>query len=348
MSSGYVMFSSALVAGTARNWLRAALICSTAICTTTVFGESELYVVNTGADSISIINTFNGEVTATLKAPGHLTAIAYNSHDGLLYLPTQEGNGRVYLIDPATHAFVADPIKVGAFPGYVTIDPQQQRAYVSNQFGALSVIDTATRAVVADIDSVVSPVGSALSPEQNKLYVVNHQTSAVSVIDTVSNKSIATLPLGCFNPLDVKADTVLHKAFVTKGSCPELAVIDTNTDSVAATITFPGSPQRLPQYIVVDSASHRAYVSLVWGHEEKGMYGGVAIINTVDNSIIGSVRVGIRPARMALDAAANRLYVTDRRGDRILVVDTVHETVLGQVPVGSDPVGIALVPARER
>jgi DNA-binding beta-propeller fold protein YncE len=77
--------------------------------------------------------------------------------------------------------------------------------------GALSVIDTRHRAVVADIDSVVSPVGSALSPEQNKLYVVNHQTSAVSVIDTTLT-SRSRLCLGCFNPLDVKADTVLHKA----------------------------------------------------------------------------------------------------------------------------------------
>jgi YVTN family beta-propeller protein len=340
-------FSRRLSAAKAAALRTAAMLAGTLI-SASLFAQTELYVVNSGADTISVINTYTGEVTATLKAQGHVSSIAYNDNDGLLYLPTHEGNGRVYLIDPATHSFVGEPIAVGAFPNYVTISPERQRAYVSNQFGALSVIDTSNRTVVADVTTVYAPLGSALQPEQNKLYVINNQTSELSVIDTLSNKQRAVLPFGCFNPLDVKTDPGVHKAFVTKGSCPELAVIDTNTDAVVATIEFPGRPPRLPRYIAMDPVAHRAYVSLRWGHEEKGVFGGIAVINTVDNSIVGSVRVGVEPARLALDAAAKRLYVTDRRGDRVIVVDTEHLTVLGQVHVGSDPVDIALVPARAR
>ena len=75
---------------------------------------------------------------------------------------------------------------------------------------------------------------------------------------------------------------------------------------------------------------------------------GDAIINTIDNSIVEEIELGTRLARMALDAPANRLYVTDRRGDRVLVVDTEARVVLGQVVVGSDPVDIAIVPERKR
>jgi len=310
------------------------------------FAQTKLYVVNSGADTISVINEYTGEVTATIKGPGHLNSIAYNPHDGLLYVPTHEGDGRVYLLDPATDSFVGEPITVGAFPSYITISPQAHRAYVSNQFGAVSVIDTDTRTVITEIASVVAPIGSALS--QNKLYVVNNQTSEVSAIDIASNKSLGTFPVGCFNPLDIKVDVGLHKAFVTKSSCPELAVVDTVTDTVVTTLPFPGGPRRLPQYILIDSEAHRAYVTLYWGHEEKGMYGAVAIINTIDNSIVEEIELGTRLARMALDAPANRLYVTDRRGDRMLVVDTAARVVLGQVVVGSDPVDIAIVPERKR
>jgi YVTN family beta-propeller protein len=34
-----------------------------------------LYVVNGGADTISVINEYTGEGTATIKGPGHLNAI---------------------------------------------------------------------------------------------------------------------------------------------------------------------------------------------------------------------------------------------------------------------------------
>jgi YVTN family beta-propeller protein len=322
-----------------------ALMLATLVGPLSSFGQTKLYVVNGGADTISVIDTTTGAVIATIKGPGHLAAIAYNPQDGLLYLPTQEANGRVYMIDPATNSFVGNPIPVGKLSSYITISPELERLYVSNQFGGVSVIDTATRTVITEISSVVAPIGSAVSPKQRKLYVVNNQTSELSVIDATSNAVLDTLSIGCFNLLDVKIDALAHKALVTKSSCPELAVLDTKTDTLMATVRFPGSPPRRPQYIAIDAAAHRAYVSLVWGHEEDEMHGAIAIVDTVDNSIVGGIRVGSYPTRLVLHPSEKRLYITDRDDQSVYVVDTATDTVVGEIAVGSDPVDIAVVPA---
>jgi hypothetical protein len=125
-------------------------------------------------------------------------------------------------------------------------------------------------------------------------------------------------------------------------------VIDTNTDSAWRPHHVSRSPAAAAQYIVVDSANHRAYVSLFWGHEEKGMYGEFAIINTVDNSIIGLRARGhsARPhgaGRGSKSSLRHRSPGRPHSGGRY-----GPRNGAGQVPVGSDPVGIALVPARER
>src|SRR3954447_18927673 len=67
----------------ARKWLgtasRMALLLAAVVMPLSSFGQSKLYVVNGGADTISVINEYTGEVTATIKGPGHLYALAYNA-----------------------------------------------------------------------------------------------------------------------------------------------------------------------------------------------------------------------------------------------------------------------------
>jgi YVTN family beta-propeller protein len=201
------------------------------------------------------------------------------------------------------------------------------------------------RSVITELMDVTAPLGSALASESSKLYVINNQQSEVSVIDTTSNTVLRSLPIGCLNPIDIKVDAKLHKAFATKSSCSEVAVIDTRTDAVSMVITLPGGPPRRPQFLVIDPISHRAYVSVTWGSDEDGLSGGVAILDTSNNSIVGGIELGENPSRLALDVSEHRLYVVDRRGESVSVIDTQSDVVLGEIPVGSDPTDIAIVPA---
>ena len=144
--------------------LRMALLSLALVAAGPGIAQTKLYVVNAGEDTVSVIDADTGKVIDTIKGPGHLTAITYNPADGFLYLPTQEAKGEVHIIDPATNSFVGRPLAVGAFPGYMTISPEIDRGYVSNQFGGLSAVDMTTRKVITEIAGVESPIGSAFSP----------------------------------------------------------------------------------------------------------------------------------------------------------------------------------------
>src|ERR1043165_5830846 len=67
------------------------------------YGQSKVYVVNSGSVSVSVIDAATNQVTASLPGPAALTAIAYNSGNGLLYVPTAEQVGNLLLLDPASN-----------------------------------------------------------------------------------------------------------------------------------------------------------------------------------------------------------------------------------------------------
>jgi YVTN family beta-propeller protein len=305
------------------------------------YGQTQLYVVNSGSRDITIVDTAATSVTAMLPGPGPLTPIAYNPTDGRLYLPTQEAVGRVFLIDALAAVFVGAPITVGAFPIYITISPELKRAYVSNFFGGVSVIDTTTGGVITEIVGVFSPFGSAVEPQQAKLYVVSSDIASLSVINTNTNLVTTTVAFGCTQPLDIKIDTVLHKAFASNTSCSEVTVFDTLTDTVTGKIALPGRPQ----FVAVNSETHRAYVTYNNGVPgENGRIGGLAILDTASNTLIKSMTLGKDPTRLALSAPEGRVYITDGLRNSVFVLDTATNTIAAEIPVGSTPVDLAVAP----
>ena len=306
----------------------------------TSHGQTQLFVANSGTRDVTIIDTTSNAVIATLPGPGPLTAIAYNPGNGLLYLPTQEAVGRLFLIDPVTAAFLGNPATVGAFPSYVTISPELKRVYVSNSFGGVSVIDTTSGSAITEVTGVFSPLGSALEPQQAKLYVISSDIASLSVIDTNTNQVVKTVAFGCSQPLDVKIDTTLHKAFASNTSCSELTVFDTLTDSVSGSIPLPGRPQ----FLAVNSDTHRAYVTYNNGVPgENGRLGGLAVIDTASNQVSTSMTLGKDPARVALSPLEGRAYIVDRFRNSVYVLNTENNTITTEISVGNTPTDLAVV-----
>jgi len=303
------------------------------------YGQSKVYVVNSAAVSLSVIDAGTNQVTATLPGPAALTAIAYNSGNGLLYVPTAEQIGNLFLLDPATNTFLPNPAALGAVPTYITVSPELNRAYVSNFFGGLSVIDTTSGGVITEVMGLASPIGTAVDAQLTKLYVINNLINTVSAIDTNTNQITNSVAFSCTEQ-DVKIDTLLHKAFVANGSCSELAVLDVATDALTAKIPLPGRPQ----FLTIDSQAHRAYVTYNNGIiGEQGMIGGLAIVDTSTNQVITSLVLGKDPTRLALNAAEGRLYVVDRFRNSVFVIDTASAAIVTEIPVGITPSDVAVV-----
>ncbi len=119
---------------------------------------SYAFITNLNSNTVSVINTGNNTVTATVPVGKSPYGVAV-SPDGT----------KVYVTN--------------ANYGYR---------------GTVSVIDTATNKITATVDlgPKYSPCGIAVTPDGRKLYLANRDINGVSVIDTSTNTVTATLPVG--------------------------------------------------------------------------------------------------------------------------------------------------------
>jgi YVTN family beta-propeller protein len=65
--------------------------------------------------------------------------------------------------------------------------------------------------------------------------------------------------------------------------------------------------------------------------------GTVSVVDTVRRAVVAEIPVGLHPSGMALDAAANRLYVANAHSDTVSVIDTAANQVISTLHVGIRP-----------
>jgi YVTN family beta-propeller protein len=255
------------------------------------------YVVNTGSDSVSLIDTDTQKVVATIPVGQFPYGVAVTSDGSRVYVVNRDSDN-VSVIDTATQKVVAT-IPVGRRPVRVAITPNGSWAYVGNGgSNNVSVIDTATQKVVATIPivgrSYPNVVGSncpyyvAITPDGSRVYVVSKSgnssgidTANVNVIDTATQKVVAAIL--------VEEDPRHCVAFTSDGSRAYavgdrwgrdsiVEVIDTATQKVVATI-----PVRVPQHVALTPDGSRAYV-VSWD--------SVTVIDTDTQKVVGTIPVG--------------------------------------------------------
>jgi YVTN family beta-propeller protein len=126
--------------------------------TATVQAQTPAYVTNNGSNTVSVIDTGNNTVVATIPV-GFLPFGIAITPDGTRAYAANESSNTVSVIDTATNTVIAT-IPVGQTPFGVAITPDGTRAYVTNlNTNTVSVIDTATNIVIATIPVGLAPEG---------------------------------------------------------------------------------------------------------------------------------------------------------------------------------------------
>jgi YVTN family beta-propeller protein len=69
----------------------------------------------------------------------------------------------------------------------------------------------------------------------------------------------------------------------------------------------------------------------------------VTLYDMTVNAELGSISVGRRPHRIALDPDRDKLYVVNRDSDSVTVVDRVSRRVEATIPVGKRPYGVVVL-----
>lgn len=123
-------------------------------------------------------------------------------------------------------------------------------------------------------------------------------------------------------------------AYVTSDYGSDVAVIDTTTNTVTATIPVGSATAN----VAVAPNGARAYVT---------KYGGdVAVIDTATNTVITNVTLASSPYGVAVTPNGAFVYVTGGNafGGEVSVIDTSTNAVTATIPIGGNALGIAITP----
>src|ERR1035437_3733405 len=153
------------------------------------------YISNIASNTVSVIDTANNIVTATVNVGSVPFGVAV-SPDGTKVYVTNEGGSTVSVINTTTNTVIAT-VSVGFDPSGVAVTPNGANLYVANDGNNnVSVINTATNTVTATVNVESFPIGVAVTPDGTKVYVTNFASNNVSVINTTIDTVIATVNVG--------------------------------------------------------------------------------------------------------------------------------------------------------
>ncbi len=254
---------------------------------------SRAYVANLGSESVSVIDTAIKHVVATIKVGAQPSAIAIAPHGDLAYVVDRLA-GEVSVIDTTTNKVVGE-IEVGGLPSAIAIRPGS-RAYVADSASnAISVIDTATDSVLGTTAVGDNPVAIAIAPDGSRAYVANFGSDTVSAINTASDHvegggiAVGHAPSAVAIAPDSPRAYVANSGSVVNPS-NTVSVIDTTTNQVVGGGIEVGAQ---PRAIAIAPDGSRAYVA------NRGS-GGVSVIDTATNQVLGEVDVGTNPVAIAI------------------------------------------------
>lgn len=317
------------------------------------------YVTYTSVDGVSVIDTQNNKLIATLRVGVSPEAVAITP-DGKYVYVANTGYGTnsdtTSVIDTATNKIIAT-VAVGNMPSGVAITPNGRYAYIPCEGpdvvnGYVGVIDTTLNAVVATISVGLFPANIAITPNGLYAYVSNtgYGANSVSVIDISTNKVIDTIGFG--DPRDNQAPSgivasldskYVYVASMNKEGNSYVCVIDTSSNKVVESITV----DMYPTGVAINPNGQYVYVthSGVLTQFPKVYSNTVSVIATASNTVIAVVKVGNLPQAVAITPDGLYAYVINFQDASLSIIATNNNTVITTVPypiVGVNPTAIAI------
>lgn len=127
--------------------------------------------------------------------------------------------------------------------------------------------------------------------KEDRAYLVVNNSGKIEVINSTTLQSVTTIN-NLVSPRNI-AFINSSKAYVSSLYSDSVTILDTYNNSISGYINL----RRTSEAIVV--AGNKAYISNWAGGNE------IMVVNTLDNKVVDSIKVGIEPESMALDINKN-------------------------------------------
>lgn len=201
------------------------------------------YIVNSTTKNVSVIDTANNTVTASVPlSNGYPWGVTVGASGQYVYVGIQNPNA-INIIDTATNT--ATQIPLGSVsPGGLALNAAETRLYVTNYASnTLHVIDLPTMTPIGSVavatETVSNPAGIVLSSYGNKAYVANSSTGTVAEISIDEEYNLyertALTPVAS-SPIGLALSSDGSKLYVSSALSSVASVINTATMGVVTTL----------------------------------------------------------------------------------------------------------------
>jgi YVTN family beta-propeller protein len=312
------------------------------------------YVVNEKSKTVSVIGngTKIGQDIELEHSPNisfNASSIAVNNNTNKVYVSSYENN-TVYVIDGNRNYSVETPIEVGINPTAIAVNPNTNMTYVVNRFSnSVSVINGTDNQV---IERVVGqdPVDIAINSRNNMVYVLNSDSFSISVINGTSSDNNVTQTISLerlgsdfiyYDPTSIEINPDSDMLFVTMADL--FSDYSPGLQSHIVESLFVGDIdgygdelplEDWPRGLALDSQTDILYVT-------NSRSNTTSVVDTRNNVVRETIRVGEFPVEVSIDQDNERLYVANCYSNTTSVVDTRNNVVNATIPVGMCPWAIA-------
>ena len=207
------------------------------------------------------------------------------------------------------------------------------------------IIDVPTMTLLKEIPVGFAPEHLAFTPDGRYYYQGNPDDDSVSVIDMVSMTEIKRIP-GLAEPLNITFTPDGTKAYVGNYGAHWLGVIDVTRHELLKRVEVgqvPGVARLDPErYLGEIKGISNASISNDgrYIYAADGDLSVVGVIDTRDDKVIKTIRVGADPWR-AFMSHDGRYAITINNGDEtISVIDTGKNEVVATLEAGPDMTGV--------
>lgn len=222
-----------------------------------------------------------------------------------------------------------------------------RRAMLRRIRPAASAVGFAVLALAA-LMGMVAPVGAARADggAPNLVYVAGagQHGDDLAILDIASRKVTGHVHLSG-TPTSVVLSFDARYAYVTEATANQLAVVDTRTLQVAATV----AAGRHPQAVVLTS-SGSVNALFITARDSNA----VVIINADTRRPLATVPVGAQPLGEALAAQGSgindpdindaELYIANSGSDSVSVISTDRRRMIATIPIPGSPIDVAIPP----
>jgi YVTN family beta-propeller protein len=328
------------------------LVASYSLLGLSAWGQVGIYVTNTDANIVTVVDQTTNAVIATIPICNHPDDVLLNPSGTRAYISCGWFGqaGAVAVIDTSTNTVITTiTTGLGNFTRGLAVSPDGSRVFVTSiDSNIISVIDAATNTVIGTVYGLDRPVGVVVNPAGTRAYVTNGGTyptaSTVSVIDTFSMAIIATIPVGV-SPHNLAISPDGTKLFVPNqdGTRGWVLVIDATTYATLASIDFDVNTT----WVAVAPNGKTAYVT---SYDNTGA-GSVYLIDTTSFTVTGAIRVGLSPYGVAVSSDGKHVYVAcwaypSATNGGLWIIDASTKVVSGSIvlPPGWGAFGVAAPP----